>query len=180
LIEDGKIVSDGSLEQTIRKYQLSYGNSQVSAWQKRIIGKEPIFFSKIELALTGDQPELKLQINCVIKSQSEHKRAFVAFDVSSSNGTAIFQAIPVTTPFIDHAPGEQTITTEVSLPPLIPDQYKVSAWLGSYNTETFCWEKYAVGFEIDKSPIQGRNIPHSHYNGFLIAKSRLINGQTNY
>jgi lipopolysaccharide transport system ATP-binding protein len=175
LLEDGKVVANGSSGEVIKSYQSLHSNYQTTSWQKKKIGKEPIFFSKIDVELAGEQPELKLQIKSVVKSQFNHNKAFVAFDISNSNGIAIFQVIPETTPFIECKFSEQVIVTEVALPPLIPDQYKVSAWIGSHNTETFCWDKFVVGFEIDKSPIQGRNLPHSHHNGFLIPKSKLLN-----
>lgn len=46
-------------------------------------------------------------------------------------------------------------------------------WDRSHNTETISWLKEAIGFEVNTSPAQGRNFPHSHNNGFLVPFSQI-------
>ena len=66
----------------------------------------------------------------------------------------------------------QFLKVEIDLPPLIPDTYAISAWIGSHNTETISWDRDIVAFEIHDSPIRGRSFVHSSQNGFLVPNSR--------
>jgi len=176
LLDQGKIVAHGQVDEVVRKYQASHTLQGTSSWERKIKGNEPAYFQKIDVSLLGDQPSLKLRVTTRILSQAEHKKAFLALDISNSMGITIFQAIPELTPFIDYSLNERDIITEILLPPLIPDVYKVSAWMGSHNTETICWNKEVVTFEINESPTQGRNFPHSHHNGFMVPQSSIVNG----
>lgn len=176
LLDQGKIVAHGQVDEVVRKYQASHTLQGTSSWERKIKGNEPAYFQKIDVSLLGYQPSLKLRVTTRILSQAEHKKAFLALDISNSMGITIFQAIPELTPFIDYSLNERDIITEILLPPLIPDVYKVSAWMGSHNTETICWNKEVVTFEINESPTQGRNFPHSHHNGFMVPQSSIVNG----
>lgn len=174
LLDGGRIINEGPINEVIERYQLSFGNLYSNEWQRSRETSSPVYVDLVKLKLDGMQPNYKLEITCKIVSQTEHKDSFVAFDVSNSRGMTLFQALPHLEPFIKFSMEEQIITTEIELPPLIPDHYKISVWLGSHNTETLCWEKEIVGFEITESPTKGRNFPHSHHNGFLVPHSRII------
>jgi len=176
LLDQGKIVAHGQVDGVVRKYQASHTLQGTSSWERKIKGNELVYFQKIGVSLLGEQPSLKLRVTTRILSQAEHKKAFLAFDISNSMGITIFQAIPELIPFIHYSLNERDIITEILLPPLIPDVYKVSAWMGSHNTETICWNKEVVTFEINESPTQGRNFPHSHHNGFMVPQSSIVNG----
>jgi len=176
LLDKGKIVSEGMADKVVRQYQRSQDYQQASHWQRQTIGKESVYFSSIDVAISGEQPTHKLMVTCEIISQVQHNAAFLAFDITNSMGITIFQAIPKLNPFINFTSETRKYVTEIELPPLIPDHYKVSAWLGSHNTETLCWDKEVVGFEVTNSPSVGRNFPHSHHNGFLVPPSRILNG----
>ena len=84
------------------------------------------------------------------------------------------QAIPKYEPFINYKTGEHSYRIEIELPPLIPDTYKISAWIGSHYTETINWETEIVSFDIFDSPAKGRSIPHSHLSGFMVPNSRIL------
>jgi len=176
LLDNGKVVTVGLTDNVVRQYQRSQSFQQGSQWQRPSIGKEPVFFSSLDVVISGEQPSHKLTVTCEVISQIQHNAAFLAFDVTNSMGITIFQAIPKLNPFINFSFETRKYVTEIELPPLIPDHYKVSAWLGSHNTETFCWDKEVAGFEVINSPSVGRNFPHSHHNGFLVPPSRLLNG----
>jgi lipopolysaccharide transport system ATP-binding protein len=164
LLDKGGVVAQSNLYQ------------ETTRWKKTSVRNEPAYFDEINVELTGEQPQHRLTITTLVKSQQKHSPAFIAFDIVNSLGITVFQAIPDLTPFIPYSESQQKIVTEVELPPLIPDYYRVSAWIGPHNTETFSWDKEIVGFEINDSPMTGRNFPHSHNNGFLIASSRIVNG----
>ena len=176
LLDQGKIVQNAPVGQVIQTYQSSFSSKNENEWTALKESKDQVFLKKVNLFLNGEQPHHKLIVTCEVISKSEHKDVFVAFDILNSLGIAILQAIPIHEPFIKYNGGSQIIKTEIELPPLIPDTYKVSVWLGSHNTETMCWEKEIVGFEILNSPSKGRNFPHSHNNGFLVPPSKVING----
>ncbi len=176
LLDKGKIVQNALVTNVIHTYQSSFSSSNENEWKTSKEGQGPVFLSKVNLFLNGHQPYHKLTVNCEVISNAQHKDVFLAFDISNSLGIAILQAIPVQEPFIKYKSETQTIMTEIDLPPLIPDTYKLSVWLGSHNTETACWEKEIVGFEILDSPSKGRNFPHSHNNGFLVSPSKIVNG----
>jgi len=176
LLDSGKVAAEGLVEKVVRQYQRSQNYQQGSFWQRPTVGKEPVYFSSVDVVISGEQPTHKLTVTCEVTSQIQHNAAFLAFDIINSMGITIFQAIPKLNPFIDYSSEIRKYVTEIELPPLIPDYYKVSAWLGSHNTETFCWDKEVAGFEITNSPSQGRNFPHSHHNGFLVPPSRILNG----
>ena len=64
--------------------------------------KTPILQS-IHASVKGEQPSHILELNCEVVSRNRHKDAFVAFDISNSQGVNIMQAIPVNEPFIRYS-----------------------------------------------------------------------------
>ncbi|MBX2917511.1 MAG: ABC transporter ATP-binding protein [Cyclobacteriaceae bacterium] len=174
LLNQGSIVKNDVVSAVIRQYQAMFYSAENNLYtDNRTDHTEEAFFRSIEVNTTGNQPSVKLEIKCQLVSTRHHKTGFVAFDISNSMGITIMQAIPVQNPFLSYSAVPQTIKVEIVLPPLIPDSYRISAWFGSHNTETICWIKEVVGFEIDQSPTPGRNFPHSHNNGFIIPASSL-------
>lgn len=176
LLNAGSIVKHGDVIDVMRHYQNLFDHSNAGRYVSAAERKEDAFFKSIDVKLTDSQPAHKLRLDCQIISQTKHKDAFVAFDIANSIGVTVMQAIPVLQPFIKYSGNEQQVSVEIDLPPLIPDRYKVSAWIGSHNTETICWDKEVAGFEISESPTEGRNFPHSHHNGFIVPFSRIVNG----
>lgn len=176
LLDKGSVIGQGEITEVIKQYQSSNLYHETSRWKKASVRGEPAYFEEVNVSLVGEQPVHKLMVTTFIKSQRNHLPAFIAFDIVNSLGITVFQAIPELKPFITSLDQQQKIVTEIALPPLIPDYYRVSAWIGPHNTETFSWDKEIVGFEISDSPMAGRNFPHAHNNGFLIASSRLVNG----
>jgi lipopolysaccharide transport system ATP-binding protein len=176
LLDKGKMVLRADVQRVIQEYQQSFSNVVSNKW--KISGKSSgaLHLSAAELTLNGCQPSHTLTVKSEITADTAHKDAFIAYDISNSLGITICQAIPSVKPFIKYVGGTQLLTAQVDLPPLIPDQYKVSIWLGSHNTETLCWEKEILGFEITDSPSEGRNFPHSHNNGFIVPHSRIVYG----
>lgn len=176
LLNAGSIMCQDRTVDVIRKYQNLFDKGLVSNYKADDNRKEAAYFKTIETKLVGAQPEYKLQLKCEIESNENYKDAFLAFDISNSIGVAIMQAIPRLTPFLKYEPGCKSIVVEIDLPPLIPDIYKISAWIGSHNTETISWDKEIAGFEILESPMKGRSFPHAHGNGFLVPHSRILHG----
>lgn len=175
LIDKGKLKKQGTVSEIIHDYQIASNGVNAAQWSTTNPGKSAAYINHVVSHLSGEQPAYKLSVKSSIVSQSNHKNLFIAYDISNSMGVPILQAIPQLQPFIKFSEAEQTIETEIDLPPLIPDQYKVSVWIGEHNTETMCWEREVVAFEIVDSPSKGRNFSHSHSNGFIVPNSRIVN-----
>lgn len=174
LLNQGVIAKEGAVSDVIRHYQAMFYSGENNHYiDTKTEHLEEAFFRSIIVNTLGTQPSIKLEIECELVSTRHHKDGFLAFDISNSIGLTIMQAIPVLNPFISYSGTAQLIRVEIDLPPLIPDSYRISAWFGSHNTETICWIKEVVGFEIDQSPTPGRNFPHAHNNGFIIPPSRI-------
>jgi len=174
LLKDGRMIADGTIRDVINQYQESVGTTFQQEWHPEIPVSNPLFVKSLKVKLQGAQPSHKLSIESIIKSQSSHRDAFLAIDISNLSGIAIFQAIPEQKPFIRFSEIEQHIETEIDLPPLIPGIYRLSIWIGTHYTETLFWEKEIVSFEITESPTIGRNYPHSINNGFIVPSSRIV------
>jgi lipopolysaccharide transport system ATP-binding protein len=174
LLDHGKVIEDAPVEKVIQTYQSSFSQDNNEEWIALNQSDSSISLTKVALSLNGTQPHHTLTINCELSSNAPHRDVFMAFDVSNSLGLTLFQAIPNAEPFISYSSKAQNINTVIDLPPLVPDRYKVSVWLGHHNTETMCWEKEIVGFEILNSPTKGRNFPHSSNNGFLVPSSKIV------
>lgn len=171
LLDKGQLKSIGLVDEIIGAYQQSFSQEVSNAWKST--SKDKIYFSFLSLKLVSSQPNHELNIKFGLVSNEVHPKTFVAFDIVNSIGVAIMQAIPNPEPFIEYSKSEQRFEVRITLPPLIPDFYKVSAWVGSHNTETISWQKEIVAFEIVDSPFPGRSFPHSHNNGFMVPSSTL-------
>lgn len=174
LLEHGQVTKSGTAMEVIKYYQSTIGNKNTNRWKLEEARNSPAYFTDLALELKSVQPSLKLEITCSMESNRDHNEAFIAFDIVNSLGLTIMQAIPNVNPFIKWSKNPQQFTFEIDLPPLIPDIYKVSVWMGEHFTRTLSWEKEVIGFEVDKSPTLGRIAPHSYSNGFLVPESRLL------
>jgi lipopolysaccharide transport system ATP-binding protein len=175
-LDKGKVIFRGGIRDVVDRYQSSFSQVFHESWRREDDAEAAQYIDEIGLKLNGRQPNHTLEVSCRIVSQAQHRPTFLAFDISNSRGVTVFQAIPRLEPFLAYSETGAQIVTEIELPPLIPDHYRVSAWIGPHNTETICWEKEVVGFEITDSPTPGRNFPHYHNNGFLVPSSRIIHG----
>lgn len=179
LLKQGEVVKDGPSNEVIRHYQKLFFTGNISRYDFNIASeKKKANFNWIEVEVLGNQPRHKLLVKCEIVSHQSHKSAFLAFDIINSIGVTVMQAIPKSESFVHFSTVPQQFQIEIDLPPLIPDTYRISGWMGSHNTETICMEREIISFEINTSPIPGRNFPHSHHNGFLIASSRIVYDKT--
>ncbi|PSR17463.1 ABC transporter ATP-binding protein [filamentous cyanobacterium CCP3] len=175
LLRDGKLFSLGKTFQCITLYEDELTINGSSIWTRQ----EPeekiaqrLAITKIEAKLRGEQPHLQLYLDVSLISVSSHKAAFIAIDILDSSGTTIMQAIPSSNGYIRADKRKyHSLKVIISLPPLIPDQYLISAWVGSHNSETIDWVKHAVTFEVFESPIPGRSYPHSKTHGHIIPHS---------
>lgn len=169
-LKNGTVIDSGSIHDVLNLYQSQLSNSLSKDW---VLAQKDnkIVFTQASLELTGSQPNHSLLVSFSIVSKSIHNKSFVAIDIVNSIGVTVLQSIPDLNPFLEFESKERDFKIAISLPPLIPDHYRVSIWLGPHNNETYTWQKEILEFEISESPTPGRSFPHSHNNGFIVADS---------
>lgn len=174
LLSFGELVKLGKVNDVIDTY---LNNSQVldyhNFWKESFPNpSKPFEFIEASYSIEGKQPLQKLNLTFKGVSYSKHKDAFIAIDVSSQDGTNIFQTIPEPKPILRYSIEGTQFKVTVVLPALIPGFYRVSLWAGTDYYNTLDWKKNILGFEIVESPIIGRTIPHSAYNnGYFCPES---------
>ena len=171
LLNKGKKVLYDEVNKVIESYLQAQIGTFSNSWSNPKEYSHP-YFRKISTSLDGRQPLLQLKIVFSIYTPSlEFLPAFVAFNIVNSRGTTVMQAIPVVTPFIKFDHHEQEFEAIIELVGLVPDQYNVSAWIGSHNLDTYNFEREIVGFEVLDSPTKGRTFPHTSEHGSIVPNS---------
>jgi lipopolysaccharide transport system ATP-binding protein len=172
VLDGGSIVCGGSLPDCISFYNERNSQERGSSWS-RPVDAEPqnLMFTQLHSLLTGEQPNLSLDMEFFLESTSKHKAAFLAVDIADISGTVLMQAIPQVDGFIEDSRRQHHIRLKIDLPPLIPGQYLVTVWAGSHNTETLDEVNEAIMFEIFESPTKGRLYPHTVEHGYIVPLS---------
>lgn len=174
LLKSGRVMAEGSVKDVIKIYQQDFEMNQNTAWRRTTVSKGPIWFDSIKAQINGEQPALTLNIDLALRSEKKHSRGFVAFDIINSLGVTVMQAIPRIEPFIEYQPGQQNLEIAIDLPPLVPDTYSVTSWLGAHNNETFDIVQQGVMFEINETPTKGRTFPHTYDHGSVVPLSTVL------
>lgn len=173
LISEGSVVLDDKVFIVTKEYQRNLADNTSNTWVRVEENDSELHFLSIELELLGAQPQLQLRLKSVLKSSHQHPKAFVAFDFTNSIGQTFMQAIPMIEPFIEYSTVPQEVITLVNLPPLVPDLYYVTAWVGPHNFQTYDIQRVVLCFEVNQSPSLGRAFPHSHDHGVLVPISKI-------
>jgi lipopolysaccharide transport system ATP-binding protein len=174
LLSQGRLVLVADVHECIAAYENSTSGPHASMWTRPpTMEPGPLSYKSLSVNVEGEQPQLSLRIDFVLESQGMHKPAFVSFDITDASGVALMQALPVLEGFVYPQEGGQSLQVLVDLPPLVPGQYWVSAWVGSHNTETFDMIHQCVAFEVSHSPTLGRTFPHTADHGYIVPSSRL-------
>jgi lipopolysaccharide transport system ATP-binding protein len=172
VLKQGKVVCSGSISDCIATYDLESSQDRAAIWKRssdQVTGS--LIITEIGINLHGRQPDIKLTVNVCLESLSQHKSAHLAIEVLNMMGMSIMQAIPSTENYITADRSQHSVNVTIQLPPLIPERYLVSVWVGSHNTETIDWVKEAVMFEINESPTLGRSFPHHSEHGYIVPAS---------
>jgi hypothetical protein len=128
-------------------------------------------FKEINIRVTGEQPDLRLEIECEFTADSDdHRDAMIAFDISQLSGAVLMQALPNPQGFLTHLHTRTTQRFLIHLPPLIPGSYNLTAWLGPNNIEQYDLVRDCVSFEVAHSPTPGRTFLHTPDHGFVVPK----------
>ncbi len=174
LLNDGKIILNDTVFNVTKEYQKNLIANASQTWKRKEMIPSDLLFESISLELIGEQPSHQLNIRVTLKSNGEHLKAFIAFDFTNSHGQTFMQALPKLEPFIAHSASVQTIDFIVDLPPLVPDTYYITAWIGAHNLMTYDHVRDAVCFEVNQSPTTGRTFPHTHDHGVLVPFSKVL------
>lgn len=172
MLDKGKVICSGGTNQCIASYEAQTLQSQGSVWIRPLHNHQgSLIIAQISSILSGEQPNLLLELEIMLESKSAHKPAFIAADILDTSGVALMQAIPKLEGFLEYAKKQHVVNVSIQLPPLIPGQYLVSIWVGSHNVETLDEVKEAILFEIHTSPTLGRSFPHSVNHGYIVPVS---------
>jgi lipopolysaccharide transport system ATP-binding protein len=120
----------------------------------------------MRLRLFGHQPDITLRLDCSFLGELGGRRALVAFDITDSLRTPLMQVLPVAAPFVTDS--KQDLRFEITLPPLVPGKYWITAWAGPHYTETFDAISECLSFEIGEPPTPNRTFPYSGGHGFVV------------
>jgi lipopolysaccharide transport system ATP-binding protein len=175
VLNDGKVLNDcDNPADAIAVYSGS-GIAPGLIWKRPTADAmdAPLVFCSMSVCLLGDQPNHQLQIVAELESRRPHAPSIVAFDILDSASTPIMQALPSLVPVIPYEQGRREIEVIIDLPPMIPDSYQVTAWIGPHNTTTYDLVVTALSFEILTSPTPGRSFPHSREHGYFVPYSTL-------
>ena len=171
LLQNGKIVKQGITSEVIDHYLTN--NNLHQRWQQNKTIPNP-HFSSIAVDVQGSQPALTLKVEFTINSPIDMKPAFVAFDIANNRGNVLGQAIPKLEPFIALNQEEKTYTVNIAMNGFVPNDYVLSAWIGTHNSFTYDLQKEIIGFSIVDSPQIGRVFPHTPDHGNLIMESSVM------
>jgi lipopolysaccharide transport system ATP-binding protein len=175
VFDRGRKVHDGTALTAIEAYSIPSFSPSNFTWRRApSYTQSPLHFQELSVELSGDQPNLLLQVRACLESHSPHQTAFVAFDILDAAGTAIMQALPKATGFLQYAGASHLLRVDIQLPPLIPGTYGLTAWVGPHNSVTFDEVKEVVQFEINASPDPYRTYPHTPDHGYLVPQSRIV------
>jgi len=172
ILNNGVVVKDADASEAIKFFQKDLIQSLSDTWIRPVPTTDPKF-TRISVAMAGEQPNLILKIAFEVAKSPNAMPAYVAFGIRNSLDTIILEAFPSLKPFIDFQNEKYIYKCEIALNNLIPDQYKVYAWLGASELLMFDWVDGYLGFEIYDSPMPERTFPYSAHSGSIIADSYL-------
>jgi lipopolysaccharide transport system ATP-binding protein len=179
VIDQGQITCRGDTSQCITAYSMQSMSGRGSSWVRPAsLPIDHLGITQINSVLKGQQPHQRLELDIVLESRDSHKPAFMAVDILDATNTALMQALPKLEGFLEHTARQHAVKIVVELPPLVPGQYFVTAWVGSHNTETLDEVKEVVSFEVYESPTPGRSYPHTREHGFIVPLSTVSSSGT--
>jgi lipopolysaccharide transport system ATP-binding protein len=173
VLDKGRVEFIGGAAEGIHHYTAETSNNSTLVWQRAESTERPVFgFEEIRVVLCGEQPQMILKCDLLLRGTEICPQAFVAIDILDYSLTPLMQAIPETKPFLNGRKGLHEIMIEIKLPPLIPGHYSADFWVGPHYTSTLDYVRQAITFEVVSSPTSDRSFPHSSNHGFLVPVSR--------
>lgn len=175
LLRKGNVACSGNSADCLKIYEAENIKNQGSIWKRSEESKsDTLVITQITIDLSGSQPNLKLEMKIELQSLNPHKSAHLIIDILDSSGTAIMQAIPTIENYLHFKDKKHSVKIIVQLPPLVPDDYLISVWVGSHNSETIEWIRESNMFNISDSPVLGRSFPHTKDHGYMVPVSTIL------
>jgi lipopolysaccharide transport system ATP-binding protein len=169
LLHRGQVMCNDEVDRCLRAYASDSKFQFGAIWEREESQQTPaLFIDKVVAALEGEQPHHVLRLEINLETTAAHRPAIIALEILDRTGTAIMQPMPTIEGFITDDCTKHTVRLAVDLPPLIPGEYMVTAWVGPHNTETYDEVKECVGFDIKQSPTKNRTYPHTHHHGYIV------------
>lgn len=169
LLQSGRTKHVGSISGALAAYEDTENAGECLEWRRNAGHKRgPVRYETLQCQLRGEQPRMALELHVELTSEKDSRSVIVAFDISDVLGVPLMQALPSLVPFPVPGPGRSRFRFDLELPPLVPGVYKLSAWVGPHNTETYDFVPEAVSFEVKNSPTPGRTFPHTPEHGFIV------------
>ncbi len=170
VLKDGSVLCADTIENCIREYEHTAHQDASSEWNRPETAAINEFgFTKIAVRVVGRQPNQTLELTCSFDGDLKHRTAMIAFYISDVVGSVLMEVLPEFAPFIKLSHSKK-ISFVVQLPPLVPGQYWIRAWVGPVG-ESFDNLADCVSFDIHETPTPGRPYPHLSSQGFLALRS---------
>ena len=173
ILASSRLVRFGPVEESLAIYARSAFTGIEGTWTRPPTAQpKPLTICSVQAELKGRQPDHLLTIGLNLTTFSPHRPAWVAIEIADEAGVVVMQPLPTITGFInDNAPSHR-VDLEVSLPPLIPGRYLVSAAVLYHNTELIDDVRDCAAFEVIESPTAGRTYPHTPDHGYIVPRTR--------
>jgi lipopolysaccharide transport system ATP-binding protein len=166
LLQNGEKVNYGKTSDIIIEY-LNINSTVISKhWKCDYIKDVPYFTEIIFNGINQNQPKLKLDISIKIEVPGDFNLPIIAFDILDNTEVPIFQAIAQDGLTLRKGINEKSL--EIDLPPLIPGDYVLNAWIGAHNTITYHNVLRAIKFSVEEPPLLNWTFPFSKDHGHLI------------
>lgn len=168
LLQQGKVIRNGPANEVVNEYLLNTKNVKLR-WIRQEKNSSPVGFRNIELKVFANSSGIYLVVDLELVINVNAKPFFVAVNVSSIDGTPIFQAIPQegTLISVNEINPRRTLSFQLHTPYLIPGHYMASFWVGPSYGETYDWQENIISFEVVNAPNAVRTHPYSSRNGYM-------------
>jgi len=174
LLSEGRLTFDGSAKQCIGEYESGCIGPDSNSWSRPV--PKPagsLGFKHLLVKVVGSQPNLQLIVDIELTGESRVQQVILALDITNAFGSSVMQALPRVEQFPASGSERRKFEVVIDLPPLIPGQYGVTAWIGRSYVETLDRIQEAVSFSIHDSPSAGRTYPHPVEHGYVVPHSIL-------
>jgi len=174
LLSEGRLKFAGSVKQCIGEYESGCVGPDSNSWSRPAPKPAgPLGFNHLLVRVAGNQPNLQLIVDVELVGVTRIQQIIMALDITNAFGSSIMQALPRVEQFPASGSEHRKFEVVIDLPPLIPGQYGVTAWMGRSYMETLDRVQEAVSFSIHDSPSAGRTFPHPVEHGYVVPHSTL-------
>ncbi len=174
VMNQGRIMMIGDVTTAISNYQTMVHESSENHWcRPEEMESKSLNIQSVTAVLKGEQPEIILELEIVLKSAGRYKPSYLTIDLHEQTGGVLMQAIPTIDGYIKDDKSQHSVVVRIYLPPLIPGIYRASVAVGPHNTEILDEVTECVAFSINQSPIPNNTFPHYVNHGYIVSPSEV-------